>query len=151
MSTLQTIQDEPSEDELNEEVSQSFLEYLNENKVEFGKDSTISAATGYTGKHGSMKLGRMINTFCGTKGDGFVMANPKSNQYAQPFLNPKTHKWTVNAGKWGGRAAIPVAFGVGWYDDVKIQGKTHGQAIAHNGATAATLALVSNPGGRLFI
>lgn len=75
------------------------------------------------------------------------MANPKSNQYAQPFLNPKTQRWAVNAGKWGGRAAIPVAFGVGWYDDVKKQSKTHGQAIAHNGATAATLALVSNLGG----
>src|SRR5699024_11168326 len=155
MSTLQTIQDEPNEEELNEEVPQSFLEYLNENKVEFAKDSTISAVTGYTSKHGTMKLGGMINTFRGTKGDGFVMVNSKSNQYAQPFLNPKTHKWAVNAGKWGGRAAIPVAFGVGWYDDVQNQGKTHGQAIAHNattagvgiGATAITLGLMSNPGG----
>src|SRR5699024_8163879 len=88
MSTLQTI-----EDELNEEVPQSFLEYVNENKVEFAKDTTISTVTGYTSKHGSMKLGGMINTFRGTKGDGFVMVNSKSNQYAQPFLNPKTHKW----------------------------------------------------------
>lgn len=155
LSTLQKIQNEPSEEELNEEVPQSFLEYLNENKVEFAKDTTISAVTGYTSKHGSMKLGGLINTFRGTKGDGFVMVNSKSNQYAQPFLNPKTHKWAVNAGKWGGRAAIPVAFGVGWYDDVKNHGKTHGQAIAHNSATtgigiaatAGTLALMSNPGG----
>src|SRR5699024_8818623 len=126
MTTLGKIQKELSEEELNEEVSEAFLEYLWDNRVEFAVDTTISSITEYTKTHGSLKLGGMINAFRGIKGDGFVMVNPKSSQYAQPFLNPKTHKWAVNAGKWGGRVATPVGFGVGWYDDVQNQDKTHG-------------------------
>src|SRR5699024_7928872 len=114
MTTLGKVQKELGEDELDEEVSETFLEYLWNNKVEFATDTTISSIIEYAGTHGSMKLGGMINTFRGIKGDGFVMVNPKSSQVAQPFLNPKTHKWAVNIGKWSGRVATPVGFGVGW-------------------------------------
>src|SRR5699024_2195686 len=98
---VKKVQEDIGEDELDKEVSETLLEYLWDNKIEFSKNTAMDAVIEYAETYGSLKLGGMINSFHGIKGDYFVIVNSKSSQVAQPFLNPKTHKWVVNIGKWG--------------------------------------------------
>lgn len=147
-----------------EEVPQSLIDYVKENKDGIFSDlknDVISNGLEQSGL-GIMKFGGWINTLGGKAGPvgekSFVLVNPKNAEVAAPII--KNGKYVNSAGKVLGKGFIAAGFGMGMYDDLKNNNKTVGQAVTHNvtstaagiggcaaGGALAAIVLGTNPVG----
>ncbi|MFJ6413340.1 hypothetical protein CHI12_06520 [Terribacillus saccharophilus] len=152
------------EEELEEDVPDSVLDYINENKEKMQKDFSNDFLANVLQQVGrtTTKLGGFITVMTGTRGpdipNTFVMVNPNTAGFTNSLKN--TGQAILNGGKWLGRGVMGVGFGVGMYEDMNQKDKSFGEALVHNSAslgigsagaflgTAATAFLLgSNPAG----
>ncbi|MRX72693.1 hypothetical protein GJU40_11090 [Bacillus lacus] len=138
-----------SEDELNEEVPVSVIDYIIDNKVKIGIDVAVNSFAGaikYLG-HETMELGKAVGglgTQIKSLGDLFGRLSSKVGNAVTGVGNftsktsnfiTKTGQYVQGAGKALGRTFIAASAAIGFYEDVTEKGKTVGEAVVHNGAS----------------
>lgn len=136
LSVLKKTKGDLSEEELNEEVPESFIEYLNENRASLARDLGVPIGASLMQHKGSIRLGALIQGLKGIRGPkgpySFKIINPKSARAAKPFI--KADKYVRTAGKAVGRGFIGVGAAIGMYDDMHNKHMKAGEAITHNAA-----------------
>ena len=144
LSTLNLSKRNLSDEEKDEEVPKEFIDYFRDNQDKLFKDYAKDGITYFTQQLGvqSKKIGEVLHELSlrvGIQGpDGpakFVIPDKTLKETSDNFKNTGNaigigSKILGEAFKWG-------SFGLGWYEDVTKNGKTHGEAITHNGASLA--------------
>lgn len=137
VSVLNRTKENLSEEELNEEVPQSFVKYLNDNRGLIARDLGVPIGASMLEYKGTVKLGTLIQKFRATPGpagpNSFRMVNSKSATISKPFF--KHDGFARKSGRAIGRGFIAFGFGYGMGVDLR-NGKTVGEATTHN--TVAT-------------
>ncbi|MYL40640.1 ribonuclease YeeF family protein [Virgibacillus salexigens] len=138
LSVLEKLKGDLSEDELKEDVPDSFLGYLKGNVEKIGTNLgvDITATTLQQVGYGTTKFGGLINIISGIHGpsgsNSFVMINKRTARLSNSFI--KNGENIRTAGKVLGRGFMAAGFGVGIYVDLAHKDKTVGEAISHNSA-----------------
>jgi len=134
LSVLKKTKGNLSEEELNEEVPEGFVEYLNENRAQIARDLGVPIGASTMEYKGTVKVGAFIQRFKAIPGPAgpksFNMVNSKSAHVASPFF--KADSPVRTAGKAIGKGFIGLGFGLGMYSDIAKKDKTWGEAITHN-------------------
>src|SRR5699024_8446552 len=134
LSVLKKSNGDLSEEELNEEVPEGFVEYLNENRAQIARDLGVPVGASMMEQKGTVKFGALIQRFKAIPGpagpNSFNMVNSKSERVASPFF--KADSSVRTAGKAIGKGFIGLGFGLGMYADIAEKDKTWGEAITHN-------------------
>ncbi|WP_416150195.1 T7SS effector LXG polymorphic toxin [Salipaludibacillus sp. HK11] len=148
-TTMKKSTKDLSEGELNEEVPETVMEYIFNNKGKIGIDLAVNTTVGAvkfigntTREIGSAVGG--IGTSIKSIGDLFsrISSNAANavtgvGDFATKTSNviTKTGQFVQGAGRSLGGVFIVASAGVGFYEDLNEKGKTVGEAIAHNGAS----------------
>ncbi|MGY0691183.1 T7SS effector LXG polymorphic toxin [Virgibacillus sp. FSP13] len=134
ISVLNKTKGDLSEEELNEEVPEGFVEYLNENRAQIARDLSVPIGASILEYKGTVKLGALIQRFKAIPGpagpNSFSIVNAKSASAARPFF--KADSYVRTAGRAIGKGFIGLGFGVGMYNDIANNDKTWGEATTHN-------------------
>lgn len=121
-----------------EKIPKRLFDYLFDNKDEIladlGNDVFVSFLE-QTGA-GLMKFGGWIVVLEGITGPAGANSFVLVNQYGAGISILKYGKGVSRAGKYLGAGFMATGFGLGMYDDMN-NGKTFGQATAHNGGSLA--------------
>ena len=163
-STVNKTKGNLTEAELEEEVPESFWNYVNDNKDKIGENLSKDLLSTSVQQIGiaTTKLGGLINVVTGVKGpsgpSSFVMVNPATSGASNSLIHYGSK--ITSAGKWLGRGFMAAGFGIGMYDDLANKDKSVGEAITHNttalgigvagsaiGTAATAVLLGSNPAG----
>ncbi|WP_449354446.1 hypothetical protein ACUL41_15305 [Virgibacillus natechei] len=134
MSVLKKSKKDLSEEELNEEVPEGFVDYLNEKRADIARDLGVPIGASMLEHKGTNKLGALIQEIKATPGptgpNSFNMVNQKSASVASHFF--KADGFVRKAGSAIGKGFIGVGFGIGMANDMFIHDKTVGEATTHN-------------------